>query len=423
MKRVIILMMDSFGVGYAPDAEKFGDVGSNTLGHIATACAQGQADNRGGDYGEQPHSGVLSLPNLSQWGLGFAGEKACGAYPDGLERPEKLMAAYGCAAELSSGKDTPSGHWEMAGVPVLFDWGYFTEPENSFPQDLLNRIVARADLSGYLGNCQASGTVIIDQLADEHIKTGKPIFYTSADSVFQIACHEEHFGLQRLYDLCQIVRDELDKIESYRIGRVIARPFIGEKKGEYERTANRHDYSVEPPSPTVLKKLADAGGEVIAIGKIADIYANVGITQHIKAAGLPMLWDKTLEAVKTAGDRSIIFPNFVDFDQTYGHRRNVAGYAAALEYFDSRLPELYALLEEGDLVVITADHGCDPSWQGTDHTREYVPVLLHGQSVAAGKDLGSSESFADIGQTIASYLDLPAMDYGKDLLAANTSDS
>lgn len=412
MKRVIILMLDSLGIGAAPDAESFGDVGSNTLGSIAAACAEGKADNRGGDYGEPQHSGKLNLPNLSRLGLGHANAAASGTFPAGLEASAELIGAYGYAAELSSGKDTPSGHWEMAGVPVLFDWGYFSDAENSFPQELLDRIVARAELPGYLGNCQASGTVIIDQLADEHIQTGKPIFYTSADSVFQIACHETYFGLERLYELCKIVREEL---EPYNIGRVIARPFVGEKVGEFQRTGNRHDYAVEPPAETVLQKLSNDGGEVISIGKIADIYANVGITQKVKATGLPELWDKTLEAVKTAGERTIIFPNFVDFDSEYGHRRNIAGYAAALEYLDSRLPELYPLLSDEDLVIVTADHGCDPSWHGSDHTREHVPILLYGKNITP-KALEKSDTFADIGQTIASYFGLSKMDYGKNLL-------
>lgn len=416
-KRTIILMLDSVGIGSAPDAEQFGDAGANTLGHIAQACAEGKAEQRGGDYGEPKRSGKLHLPNLAQWGFAHAAAEASGVFPAGFDDRVNLMGAYAHAAELSSGKDTPSGHWEMAGVPVLFDWGYFTDLENSFPKDLLQRIVKRAELPGYLGNCHASGTVIIDALGEKHIQSGKPIFYTSADSVFQIACHEEAFGLEKLYQLCEIVRDELDQISEYSIGRVIARPFVGDKAGAFTRTGNRHDYAVKPPAPTVLKKLADAGGEVISVGKIADIYAHVGITQKIKAAGLPDLWTETLTAVKNAGERSIVFTNFVDFDQAYGHRRNVAGYAAALEYFDSRLPELYPLLGEDDLVIITADHGCDPTWHGTEHTREYVPVLLYGKGIPTGKSFGKRETFADIGQTIAACMGLSPMDYGKNILA------
>jgi phosphopentomutase len=249
-------------------------------------------------------------------------------------------------------------------------------------------------LPGYLGNCHSSGTVILDQLGEEHMKTGKPIFYTSADSVFQIACHEETYGLEKLYELCHIVRELL---EPYNIGRVIARPFVGSGKGNFKRTGNRHDYSVLPPAPTVLDYMKEAGGQVVSIGKIADIYAQQGITKQVKGTGLTELWDRTLEEVKAAGDNTIVFTNFVDFDSSYGHRRDVKGYADALEYFDSRLPELFELLEDGDVVVLTADHGCDPTWGGTDHTREYIPVLFFGKPVKAGS-VGRRETFADIGQ-------------------------
>ena len=298
-------------------------------------------------------------------------------------------------------------------MPVLFDWGYFSDKTNSFPQELLDRIVARAQLPGYLGNCHSSGTVILDELGEEHIRTGKPIFYTSADSVFQIAAHEGYFGLERLYELCEIVREELN---DYNIGRVIARPFVGERAGEFERTGNRHDYAVEPPAPTVLQKLVEErGGEVISIGKIADIYANVGITHKVKATGLAELFDATLAAVRTAKDNTLVFANLVDLDSAYGHRRNVAGYAAALEYIDARLPELYPLLGADDIVVLTADHGCDPTWRGTDHTREHVPVLLYGKNIVP-RNLGARTTFADIGQTLARYFGTTPMAYGTDLL-------
>ena len=417
MKRAIILMLDSFGIGATPDAEAFGDAGANTLGHIAQACARGECDQRaaqyGALYGDAVRTGALHLPNLTALGLAQANAEATGQFPTGLNPNVELIGAYGYAAELSSGKDTPSGHWEMAGVPVLFDWGYFSDKTNSFPQELLDRIVARAQLPGYLGNCHSSGTVILDELGEEHIRTGKPIFYTSADSVFQIAAHEGHFGLERLYELCEIVREELN---DYNIGRVIARPFVGERAGEFERTGNRHDYAVEPPAPTVLQKLVEErSGEVISIGKIADIYANVGITHKVKATGLAELLDATLAAVRTAKDNTMIFANLVDLDSAYGHRRNVAGYAAALEYIDARLPELYPLLGADDIVVLTADHGCDPTWRGTDHTREHVPVLLYGKNIVP-RNLGARTTFADIGQTLARYFGTTPMAYGTDLL-------
>ncbi|WP_417347985.1 phosphopentomutase [Ferrimonas sp.] len=404
MKRVFILMMDSFGIGAAGDADKFGDVGSDTFGHIAKECAEGRA--------EVGRSGPLKLPNLAKFGLVKAAQESTGQVPAGMDADIEVTGAYGYASELSSGKDTPSGHWEMAGVPVLYDWGYFTDKQNSFPKELTDRILERAGLDGFLGNCHASGTAILEQLGEEHMRSGQPIFYTSADSVFQIACHEETFGLERLYELCKIAREEL---EPYNIGRVIARPFVGSGAADFARTGNRADYAVEPPAPTVLDKLKSAGGEVVSVGKIADIYANCGITKKVKGSGLEALWDRTLEQVDEAGDNTIVFTNFVDFDSSYGHRRDVNGYANALEYFDKRLPELLEKLSDGDVVLVTADHGCDPTWSGTDHTREHVPVLAYGKPVAAGS-LGHRESFADIGQSIASYFKLDAMDYGKSFL-------
>lgn len=407
MKRAFIMVLDSFGIGASEDAERFGDKGADTLGHIAAACARGEAD--------AGRSGPLTLPNLSRLGLGRAAEESSGRFPPGLDKNAEIIAAYGYASELSSGKDTPSGHWEIAGVPVLFDWGYFRDEQHSFPQALLDKLVERANLPGYLGNCHASGTQILDQLGEEHMKTGKPIFYTSADSVFQIACHEETFGLERLYQLCKIAREELTE-GGYNIGRVIARPFVGDRSGNFQRTGNRHDLAVEPPAPTVLKKLVDEkGGEVVSVGKIADIYANVGITRKVKATGIDALFDATLSQIARAGDNTIVFTNFVDFDSSYGHRRDVAGYAAALERFDRRLPELLKLVTGDDIIIFTADHGCDPTWSGTDHTREHVPVLIYGPKVTPGS-LGHRKTFADIGQTIASYFGLSPMDYGKSML-------
>ncbi len=406
MKRSIILVLDSFGIGASADADKFGDVGSDTLGHIAEQCSKGLADN-------DDRKGPLTLPNLSKLGLGLAAKESTGSFPIGLDENAEIIGAYGHAAEISSGKDTPSGHWEMAGVPVLFEWGYFTDKTNSFPKELLDRIVERANLPGYLGDCHASGTQVLDDLGEEHMATGKPIFYTSADSVFQIACHEETYGLDNLLELCQIVREEL---EDYNIGRVIARPFTGPKAGEFARTGNRRDLSVEPPATTVLQKLVEEkGGDVVSIGKIADIYANCGITKKVKKNGLKDLFDATLDQVKEAGENTIVFTNFVDFDSAYGHRRDVAGYAAALEYFDSRIPELLAILKEDDVVIMAADHGCDPTWPGTDHTREHIPVLVYGEKVAAGS-LGLRTTFADIGQSLAEYFGTSDMEYGKSFL-------
>ena len=399
MKKAIILVMDSFGIGATDDAERFGDTGANTLGHIAEICHKQRSES-------------LRLPNLASLGLYHAAMESCGNFPSGCNTDVNIIAAYGYAEELSTGKDTPSGHWEMAGVPVLFDWGYFTETSNSFPASLLDTLVQRAELPGVLGNCHASGTEILVELGEEHMRTGKPIVYTSADSVFQIACHEQSFGLDRLMSLCEIAHE---LVNEFNIGRVIARPFIGSNKDNFKRTGNRRDLAVRPPAPTVLDKLIDDGGEVVSIGKIADIFAHQGISKKCKADGNTALFDTTLEAMKSASERSIIFTNFVDFDSLYGHRRDVLGYAAALEYFDERLPELIEQLEDNDVLIISADHGCDPSWPGTDHTREHIPVLVYGKSVTPGS-LGKRNTFADIGQSLASYFDLPAMDYGSNFL-------
>ncbi|EGN74198.1 phosphopentomutase [Idiomarina sp. A28L] len=410
MARAIILMLDSFGVGASADAEDFGDVGANTFGHIAEACAAGKANVE--------RQGPLTLPNLEKLGLGLLAEESGGERPAGFAFNGPCQALYGYAQEQSRGKDTPSGHWEIAGVPVLFDWHYFPPTVPTFPADFISEIIQEADLPGILGDCHASGTEIIASLGNEHMATGKPIFYTSADSVLQIAAHEETFGLEPLLALCELARKKLDA-HGLRVGRVIARPFSGSNAENFKRTPNRRDYSVLPPAPTVLDKLVEAGGEVISIGKIADIYAHQGITQKVKASGNNAIFDATLDAIATAPAQSIIFPNFVDFDMEYGHRRNVPGYAKALEDFDKRLPELIAALKPGDRVFIAADHGCDPTWPGSDHTREYIPVICFGPDLTipkSGGNIGRRTSFADIGQSIASHLGLPATDYGKSFL-------
>jgi phosphopentomutase len=398
MGRAIILVLDSFGIGAADDAASFGDVGANTLGHIAELRAR-----------DRP----LKLPNLSRLGLLHAAELSSGAFPAGCNRDAEVIGAYGFARELSSGKDTPSGHWEIAGVPVLFEWGYFTADSNTFPPDLLDALIERACLPGVLGNCHASGTTIIAELGEEHMRTGKPIVYTSADSVFQIACHEESFGLDRLYGLCDIARELVDK---YNVGRVIARPFIGSASDNFTRTGNRRDLTVPPPSDTLLDRLVASGGEVISVGKIADIFAHRGISRKIKATGNAALFDATLAALVDAGNRSIVFTNFVDFDMLYGHRRDANGYAAALEYLDGRLPELLALMSDEDVLILCADHGCDPTWPGSDHTRENIPVLVYGAGVTPGS-IGARETFADIGQSLAGFFGLPPLDYGESFLA------
>lgn len=397
MSRAFILLLDSFGLGATPDAAKYGDQAYNTFGHIAKWAA-----NEG-----KP----MSLPTMEGLGLAAAAHTASGQWAAGFEQRDGFTGAYGAAREQSTGKDTQSGHWEIAGVPVLFDWGYFPKEVPSFPKELTDKLQELTGVPGFLGNCHASGTTIITDLGDEHVATGKPILYTSADSVLQIACHEEHFGLERLYEMCE---KAYELVKPYNIGRVIARPFLG-ANGNYKRTANRHDYAVPPSAPTLLDHVKNDGGEVIALGKISDIYAAQGVSRVLKGPDNMALFDKLLEAQREAGDKSLTFVNFVDFDMHFGHRRDVAGYANALHEMDARLPEFIANLKDGDLCVITADHGCDPTAPGSDHTREHIPVLFFGPNVKP-QSLGISETFSDIGQTIAHHLGVKPLSNGTNLL-------
>jgi len=406
MARAFLFVLDSFGIGGAPDARDYGDDGSNTLGHIAEFCAAGAGDRKG------LRSGPLSLPNMSALGLVAIAKLASGRQPAGMPVPERVFGLHGAASETSRGKDTPSGHWEMAGTPVMFDWGYFPAEGDAFPPELVEAICAEGELPGILGNCHASGTEIIARLGEEHIRTGKPICYTSSDSVFQIAAHETHFGLERLLALCQIVRKLVDPLN---IGRVIARPFIGETPSTFVRTGNRRDFSVLPPEPTLLDRLVEAGRKVHAVGKIGDIFAHQGVTRVIKANGNMALMDVTLNTMDEAEDGDLVFTNFVDFDMLYGHRRDVPGYAAALEAFDRRLPEVHRKLKPGDMVLLTADHGCDPTWRGTDHTRERVPIMAFGPGIKA-RAVGVRSTYADIGETIAAHLGIPAGRHGRSFL-------
>lgn len=392
MARAFLFVLDSVGIGGAPDAADFGDDGANTIGHIARACHTGNIPGRDN----------LSLPNLEALGLGLAARLACGELPDGFSGTPEVQGVWASAVERSTGKDTPSGHWEIAGVPVLTDWGYFPEEIPTFPKELTDEIIRRANIPGILGNKHASGTTIIAELGEQHIRTGKPICYTSSDSVFQIAAHEEHFGLDRLYRLCEIV---FELTEPMNIGRVIARPFVGEEAQSFERTGNRKDFSIEPPRPTLLKRVSDAGREMIAVGKIADIYAHIGPTKTVKASGNAALGAATITEAAQLRDGGMLMTNFVDFDMLYGHRRDVAGYADALEHFDAWLPGFMRLMRDDDLLIITADHGCDPTWQGNDHTREQVPVLVARHGIKKGS-AGVRDSFCDIGETIAAHLSL-----------------
>ena len=397
MSRAFILLLDSFGLGALPDADKYGDLGANTFGHIAAWAAK--------------EGKPMSLPNLERLGLAAAAHKASGEWAAGFSQRDGFTGAWGVAREQSTGKDTQSGHWEIAGVPVLFDWGYFPKTVPSFPKELTDKLQELTGVPGWLGNCHASGTTIIDELGDEHVASGKPILYTSADSVLQIAAHEEHFGLDRLYEVCEAA---YELVKPYNIGRVIARPFLG-ANGKYKRTSNRHDYAVPPTAPTLLDHVKDAGGEVIALGKISDIFAAQGVTQLIKGADNMALFDRLVEVADTAPAKSLSFVNFVDFDMHFGHRRDVAGYANALHELDARLPEFMAKLKDGDLVVITADHGCDPTAPGSDHTREHIPMIFFGPNVAP-QELPTASTFSDIGATLAKHLGVKPLSNGTALL-------
>ena len=386
MSRVFLFILDSFGIGGAPDAEKYGDAGANTFVHIA-------------------ESAKLNLPNLGSLGLGLAAEASTGKNP---LPGATLKGQWGYAEEISHGKDTPSGHWEIAGVPVLFDWGYFPNSIPTFPKAFTDAFLKQTGLPGILGDKHASGTEIIEQLGTEHMATGKPIVYTSADSVIQIAAHEQSFGLERLYEICRVAREL-----SYdmNIGRVIARPFVGTDKTNFIRTGNRKDYTVLPPSPTLLDVITKAKRDIITIGKIGDIYAHSGTGREVKASGNAALFDTTMKEMPNLQDGGFLMTNFVDFDMLYGHRRDPVGYGKALEYFDQRLPEAMALLRESDLMVLTADHGNDPTWRGTDHTRECIPVLSYAKAMQPGS-FGRRKTFADIGQTIAKHLKVPPLATG-----------
>ncbi|SEF51493.1 phosphopentomutase [Bosea lathyri] len=403
MTRAILIVLDSVGCGAAEDADAYGDAGADTLGHLAQACAEGRGDRDG------LRGGPLKLPNLVRLGLAHACEASTGRPLAGVTKPADPTGQFGYGVEISQGKDTPSGHWEIAGCPVPFKWGYFTALENSFPPDLVAAIIRDGALPGILGNRHASGTAIIDELGEEHIGTGKPICYTSVDSVLQIAAHEEHFGLERLYDLCRKVRALVDPL---RIGRVIARPFVGTAKTGFSRTGDRKDFAIPPPNETILDRLAAQGRAIITVGKIGDIFAHRATGEEIKPFGNAAMFEAALDAIDRLPDGGFCFVNLVDFDTEYGHRRDVPGYAAALEAFDALLPRLEAKLRPGDLTVITADHGNDPTWPGTDHTREHVPILAFGPRIAGGP-LGGRESFADIAATLSLHLGIGRLGPGR----------
>jgi phosphopentomutase len=398
MARAFLIVMDSVGCGGAPDAADFGDAGSNTLAHIAQACAAGRAD--------VGRAGPLKMPNLDALGLGAAIRLASGAdTPNFAGEP---MGRWGAATEISRGKDTPSGHWELAGVPVPWDWTYFPDTVPAFSPDLVALVCKLAGTDGILGNCHASGVPIIEKHCAEHLRTGWPICYTSADSVFQIAAHEEAFGLERLLKLCQ---DLAPHLHAMKVGRVIARPFTG-TPGNFKRTSNRHDYAIAPPAPTLLDWVAGAGRATHAIGKIGDIFSMRGIGRLWKGKNDLDLFDHLDRLGAEAEDGSLTFANFVEFDSLYGHPRDVAGYARALEWFDARAGAFLAGLRPGDLAIFTADHGNDPTFKGTEHTRERVPVICAG--VGAG-EIGL-RAFTDVAASVAAHLGVPSHGDGRSFL-------
>jgi len=385
--RVLLIVLDSVGIGAMPDAEEWGDAGSNTVGNMARV--------RGG----------LPLPNLGRLGLGNLTEVV------GTPPVDVPAGAYGRMAIASHGKDTMTGHWEMGGIRP--EAPFRTYPDG-FPPDLIEEFCRRTGLPGVLGNKVASGTEIIKELGEEHLRTGLPIVYTSADSVFQVAAHEERFGLQRLYEVCQIAREMLKP--PHRVGRVIARPFVGTSAADFRRTANRRDYALEPPR-MLLDDIRDAGLSVLAVGKIEDIFSGHGITwsQHTKnnADGI-----RVIHQCLDRNEKGLIFANLVDFDMLYGHRRNVEGYARALMEFDEALPGIMAKLGPRDVLVVTADHGNDPTHRGTDHTREYVPVLVVGDPIRPGAYVGTRPTLADLGATVADLLGVPYSGVGTSFAAA-----
>ena len=399
MSRAFLIVLDSVGCGGAPDAAEFGDAGANTLGHIAEACAAGRA--------EEGRTGPLRMPVLDGLGLGRAIKLASGLAPPGLgSEPAGL---WGAATEVSRGKDTPSGHWELAGVPVPWDWTYFPRSVPAFDAELVAQVCTLAGTTGILGNCHAAGLAIMQDLGAEHLRTGWPICYTSADSVFQIAAHEEAFGLERLHALCEALAPLL---HARRVGRVIARPFLGDPATGFRRTGNRRDFAIPPPAPTLMDWVSEAGRQVHTIGKIADIFAHRGVGRVHKGASDHDLMQHLHRLAIEAEPGSLTFCNLVEFDSLYGHPRDVSGYARALEAFDAEAGAFLARLRPADLAIFTADHGNDPTSHGTDHTRERVPMLAWGYGAGA---IGQ-RAFVDVAASVADHLGLGRCGPGESFL-------
>ena len=388
-KRVIWIILDSVGIGELPDAKEYGDVGANTLGNIAKS------------------QGGLNIPNLVSLGIGNIEEAK------NLEKTDEPKGAFGKAKEISCGKDTTTGHWEMAGIWSKKPFPTYSE---GFPKDIIDSFIEKTGVPGVLGNKPASGTAILEELGEEHIKTRMPIVYTSADSVFQIACHEEVYSVEELYKMCQIAREILQG--EHGVARVIARPFIANEENsnvKFKRTSNRRDFSLKPSEPNLLTNIKDKGENVVAVGKIEDIFSGSGITEAVHTKDNMDGVDKTLEYMRNV-ESGLIFTNLVEFDSVWGHRNDAKGYKEGLEQFDERLPEIIRALRDEDVLIINADHGCDPTTEGTDHTREYIPVLVYGKNIKGNVDLGVLDSFADIGQTIADILECNDLEVGNSFL-------
>lgn len=385
MKRAILIVLDSVGVGELEDAKSYGDEGSHTLDNVYKTC------------------GSLDIKELEKLGIGNI---------EGVNGPKKcdnVIGAYGKSKEASKGKDTVTGHWEIGGVIL-------EEPLNTYPQgfskEIIDEFKKRANIEGILGNVVASGTKIIEDLGEEHVKTGYPIIYTSADSVFQIAAHEDVISVEKLYEMCDIARKML--VDKWAVGRVIARPFIGEAPN-FKRTSNRRDYALDPFNKTMLEYLKESNYEVAAVGKIEDIYNGKGITSAVHTKSNMDGVDKTLDYMDTVKE-GLIFTNLVDFDMLYGHRNDALGYGKALEDFDNRLQEIYSKMTDEDILIITADHGCDPTTSSTDHSREHIPVLVYGKNIKPGVNIGTRETFADIGKTILDFFNIENKLVGKSFL-------
>jgi phosphopentomutase len=392
MPRAFIIVIDSLGCGGAPDAAQFGDQGADTLGHVALACASGAADT-------QRRKGLLHAPVLDSLGLGQAARMSTGRALPGLGRALRQGASAGYACEVSRGKDTPSGHWEIAGAPLQGAFGLFERTIPAFPPSLVSDVIAATGIPGVIGQYHSAGVEIIERLGEEHVRTGKPIFYTSVDSVIQIAAHEQAFGLGRLYDVCRATRVLADPLN---IGRVIARPFIG-NAGSFRRTPNRKDFSMPPPEGNILDRLHSAGRHIVTLGKCGDIFGHRCTGEEIKGVDDVDLFGKMLAATPSLADGGLMFANFVDLDTDFGHRRDVAGYAAGIERLDPLIGQFLDLMRDGDLCIVTADHGNDPTWRGTDHTRENVPVLAF-EPDGPSRNIGRRATFADIGASVAKHL-------------------